>query len=172
MNLFTGLSDNEIISFFLSGAVFTAFSGLVAHSLYAFWVASKPIGGRVRTAAVWHFVALQFFMMSIITAVWSAPAEKSFVASDNDHLLDLGRFFSSLGDAFTQGNPTVFFGSENPNARLIKVVIGLVFAGAGLGCMLIGARRGGAQKRRIRDQSVDATPVVAESAGSLSAARS
>src|ERR1039458_3526837 len=120
MNLFHGLTTNQIISFFISGGVFTLYAALVALSLYAFYVASRPIGGRVRTAALWHFLALLFFMTSIITEVWAAPAEKSFVATDNDNLLDIGRLF------------------QDPNARMQKVVLGLVISGVGVLCMIIG----------------------------------
>lgn len=163
INGFTGLTTNEIISFFLSAALFTALVALVALSLYAFFVASRPIRGRVRTASVWHFVALLWFTCSIISEVWSAPAEKTFVAEDTGQLLDFGRVFQGTQASFFQGGP---------DARLRMVLVGFVFAGIGIVCMIIGVWRGGKQKRRLLDEEVYAPITQANPGRAVSAARS
>jgi hypothetical protein len=158
MNLFTGLTTHQIVSFLLAVALFTGYAALVGASLLALWVASRPTRGRVRAAAAWHFVALLWFMLAIISAVWAAPAEKTFVNADSDALLDIGNLMT------------------DPNARLQKVVIGIVCCAAGLLCMVIGALHGGRQKRRLLAAAAS-EPVVAPAGGSgervpVSAARS
>lgn len=136
MNLFKGLPPGQILSFVLTFALFNGYVVLVAASLAAFYVVSKPRrigggGGVVRTAAVWHFVALLWFMLAIVSTVWAAPAEKSFVTES--------------GSLFDLGDP-----------RFQKILIGLLFAGAGVGSMLIGFLRSGRQKRAAREAAYNA----------------
>lgn len=132
MNLFTGLTTKQELSFFLAFALFNGYVLLEAAALALFYVTSRPRHGRVRTAAIWHVVAGVLFMLAIISTVWAAPAEKSFV--NGDALFDPG------------------------DARFQKVLIGLLlFALPGMICMVVGAVQGGAQKRRLREQTLAAS---------------
>ncbi len=131
MNLFKGLTNDQILSFVLAFVLFNGYVVLVAASLASFYVSSRPRRpgggvGVVRTAAVWHFVALLFFMLAVTSTVWAAPAEKAFVS-------DAGRLFD-LGDP-----------------RFQKILIGLLFAALGVGCMLLGFVGSGRQKRAARE---------------------
>jgi hypothetical protein len=132
MNLFNGFTREETISAILAFVVFNGFVVLLAFSLAAFYVASKPRLGVVRSAPIWHFVASLFFMMAVITTVWAAPAEKSFL---ND-----------AGDAFDLSLSTA--------NRFAKLVIGAVFALIGITCMVIGMVRGGRQKRALAERAI------------------
>lgn len=78
MNLFSGMSHNQILSFVIVGGVATAYIGLMAMAIVTFWITSKPHGGRVPKSAIWQIVAVLWFMMSVVTLVWAAPSEKSF----------------------------------------------------------------------------------------------
>lgn len=128
MNLFTGMSDRQIISAVLMFALFNFWAMLEAAALAAFYVSSRPTrGGRVRTASLMYLVAGFWFMWSLISTVWAAPAEKSFVDADG----------------------TMFAGD-----RFVKVIVGLVFMLIGLGCMAAGAIAGAAQKREAARQSL------------------
>ncbi|GAC1343948.1 MAG: hypothetical protein NVSMB29_17160 [Candidatus Dormibacteria bacterium] len=136
MNLFKGLTTDQILSFGLTFVLFNGYVVLVAASLASFYVVSKPRragggSGVVRTAAVWHFWGLLLFMLAIVSTVWAAPAEKSFV-SDTGNLFDLG------------------------DPRFQKILIGLLFAAAGVGCMLVGFLRSGRQKRAAREAAYSA----------------
>jgi uncharacterized membrane protein len=127
VNLFTGMTDREIISAVLMFALFNLFAICVAGSLAAFYISSRPTrGGRVRTGSLLHIVAMLLFMISVVSTVWAAPAEKSFV--------DNGTMFS--GD------------------RFIKVIVGLVFMVLGLLTMLLGAVVTAQQKREAARQSL------------------
>jgi uncharacterized membrane protein len=127
MNLFTGMTDRQIISAVLMFALFNLFAICEAGALAAFYISSKPTrGGRVRTASLWHLVAAFLFLISLVSTVWAAPAEKSFVEN--------GTMFT--GDRFT------------------KAIIGVVFMVLGLGAMLIGAIGAAAQKREAARQSL------------------
>jgi formate hydrogenlyase subunit 3/multisubunit Na+/H+ antiporter MnhD subunit len=127
MNLFTGMTDRQIISALLMFALFNLFAMLEAAALAAFYIASKPSrGGRVRTASMWHLVAAFVFMWALVSTVWAAPAEKSFVE-----------------------NGTMFTGE-----RFTKVIVGLVFMVIGLVSMLVGVIVAAAQKREAQRQSL------------------
>jgi uncharacterized membrane protein len=127
MNLFTGMTDRQIISAVLMFALFNLFAICEAGALAAFYISSKPTrGGRVRTASLWHLVAAFLFLISLVSTVWAAPAEKSFVEN--------GTMFT--GDRFT------------------KAIIGVVFMVLGLGVMLVGAIGAAAQKREAARQSL------------------
>jgi hypothetical protein len=108
--------------------VFILFNGYVvleAAALAAFYVTAKPRHGRVRTAAIWHFYAACLLMVSFISTVWGAPAEKTF-----------------LGDATHLGI----------GQRAIMIFVGMAIAGVALLCMLIGFVAGGRQKRALREE--------------------
>jgi hypothetical protein len=124
MNLFTGMTDRQILSAVLMFALFNFFVVLEVVALAAFYVSTRPRRGRVRTAPILYAVAALWFLMCFVSTVWAAPAEKAFVDAD-----------TPPGDALFQG------------ARFQKVLIGLVFAAIGIGCMLAGAVVGGRQKR-------------------------
>jgi hypothetical protein len=129
MNFFTGMTDRQIISAIVMIALFSFYAMLVAASLAAFYISSKPSrGGRVRTAALWHLAGTICFMFALVTTVWAAPAEKSFVDAN-------GTMFA--GDRFFHG-----------------VIPGLVFMFAGLSAMTLGAFGAAAQKREAARQSL------------------
>ncbi|HET9052022.1 MAG TPA: hypothetical protein VFO60_09975 [Candidatus Dormibacteraeota bacterium] len=125
MNLFSGMSDHEVISTILDFALFNAFVALEAIALAAFYVTSRPRRGRVLTASLWHVAAASVFLMCFVSTVWSAPAEKSFINS-------------AVGDE-------PFF--DLSDARVQKVVIGLVMAAVGVALMVVGAVHARAQRR-------------------------
>jgi len=130
MNLFKGLTPQQILSFVLAFGVFNLFVIMEAAALGAFYLASRPQGGRVRTAAAWHVGAAAWFNMAVVSAVWSAPAEKAFV----------------------NGSKLFDFGYE----RFQKVLIGLAFTGIGVLFMAIGIIKGSRQKRAQRDEALAA----------------
>jgi hypothetical protein len=128
MNLFTGLTDRQVISAVLMIALFSLFALCEAAALAAFYISSRPTRqGRVRTGSLLHIVAALLFMVSIISTVWAAPAEKAFVDTDG----------------------TMFAGD-----RFIKVIVGLVFMVLGLITMVMGAAVTGSQKREAARQSL------------------
>ncbi|HEV7679343.1 MAG TPA: hypothetical protein VGQ42_12310 [Candidatus Dormibacteraeota bacterium] len=128
MNFFTGMTDRQIISAILMVALFSLYAMLMAASLAAFYISSKPSrGGRVRTAALWHLGGTFWFLMAAVSTVWAAPAEKSFV----------------------DPNGTMFAGD-----RFTKVIVGLVFTVIGLVCMAVGAFGAASQKREAARQSL------------------
>lgn len=128
MNLFTGMTDRQIISAVLMFALFNLWVMLEAAALAAFYVSSRPSrGGRVRTASLLYLLAGFWFMWSLISTVWAAPAEKSFV----------------------DPNGTMFAGD-----RFGKVIVGLVLMVIGLVCMAAGAMAGAAQKREAARRSL------------------
>jgi hypothetical protein len=128
MNFFTGMTDRQIISAILMIALFSLYAMLIAASLAAFYISSKPSrGGRVRTAALWHLVGTFWFLFAAVSTVWAAPAEKSFV----------------------DPNGTMFAGD-----RFTKVIVGLVFMVIGLTCMVVGAFGAASQKREAARQSL------------------
>lgn len=127
MNLFTGMTREQILSFVLAFGLFNVFAILEAVALAAFFFTSRPVRGRVPTAAAWHVVAAIWFNWAIVSTVWAAPAEKSFV--NGSKLFDLGY------------------------DRFQKVLIGLTFTGLGLGCMVIGAIGGIRQRRKLNTEA-------------------
>ncbi|HEY6377861.1 MAG TPA: hypothetical protein VI316_01645 [Candidatus Dormibacteraeota bacterium] len=129
MNLFTGMTDHEIISALLMFALFNLYVMLLAAALVAFYVSSKPRRGRVRTAALWHMGAAVVFLFCLITTVWAAPAQKSFIDAD-------------LAETFFKGE------------RFQKVVIGLVAAVVGVGMIIVGLVRGSRQRREAAQEAL------------------
>jgi hypothetical protein len=128
VNLFNGMTDRQIISAVLMFALFNFFVLLEASALAAFYISSRPSrGGRVRTASAWHLLAAFTFMWCVISTVWAAPAEHSFV----------------------DPNGTMFAG-ENFG----KVIVGLVIAVIGIAFMAVGGITAAAQKREAARQSL------------------
>ncbi len=123
MNLFTGMTDHQIVSSILGFLLFNAYVVLLVISLAAFWVTSRPRRGRVRVSAIWHVVGSFWMMWAFISTVWAAPVEKSFIDADQ------------VSEPFFQG------------VRFQKVIIGLLFAAVAVACMLIGAVRAGREQR-------------------------
>ena len=122
------LTNRQIISAVLMFGLFTLFAMCEAAALAAFYIASRPTRrGRVRTGALLHLVGGFWFMWSMISTVWAAPAEKSFVDT----------------------NGTMFAGD-----RFGKVLWGIAFMVIGLGSMLAGAVVTSAQKREAAQQSL------------------
>lgn len=130
INGFTGFSNPQIFSFLFMFMLFNGYVVLEAASLAAFYVTSKPRHGRVRTAAIWHFIASLFFMLAFVSTVWGAPAEKSFIGTSSPpFLLGVGQ-------------------------RAIALFIGIVFfAMPGVLCMLFGFIVGARQKRELREEA-------------------
>lgn len=129
VNGLTGLSGNEELSLLFAFLLFNAFVVIEAVALGAFYVTSRPRGGRVRTAAVWHLIAAFFGMLAIIATVWAAPAQKSFLDDDTvSQLFPFGHFDLSW--------------------RFWKVILGVLFAAIAVLCIIAGVLQGGAQKRR------------------------
>jgi small-conductance mechanosensitive channel len=133
MNLFTGMTDHEIVSSILGFALFNGYVVLLAISLAAFWATSRPRRGRVRVAALWHMLATVLLMVSFISTVWAAPVEKSFIDADQQPL-----------EPFFQG------------VRFQKVLIGLGVAAVAVFLMIVGAVQAGQQKRAAAQQALHA----------------
>jgi hypothetical protein len=130
VNLFTGMTQHEIVSSILGFVLFNGYVVLLAVSLAAFWVSSRPRRGRVQTASLWHMAATAWIMLAFISTVWAAPVEKSFINPDVP------------GSPFLSGD------------RFVKVLIGLGFAGVGVLCMVVGVVRSGRQKRDAARRAV------------------
>jgi hypothetical protein len=130
VNLFTGMSEHEVISTLLGFVLFNGYVVLLAIALAAFWVTSRPRRGRVRTSSLWHVAAACWIMLAFVSTVWAAPVEKSFINAD----LPSQPYFS--GD------------------RFVKVLIGLGFAAAGVVFMIVGAVSSRRQKRQAAQQAV------------------
>jgi hypothetical protein len=128
MNLFTGMTDRQIWSGIIMLGLFSFWALCEAAALAVFYISSKPTrGGRVRTGSLLHLGAALMFMISIISTVWAAPAEKAFVDS----------------------NGTMFAGD-----RFIKVIVGLVFMVFGFAFMAAGAAATSMQKREAARQNL------------------
>jgi hypothetical protein len=101
---FTGLTTAQIISFFLVFLIFNAYVVLIVIAMVALYFTSKPRHGVVRTAAIWHFVAVLLMLMAFIGTVWGAPAEKTFLGGTGLATLGIGQRaineFISMGFAF------------------------------------------------------------------------
>jgi fucose 4-O-acetylase-like acetyltransferase len=132
MNLFSGMTDHEVVSTILEFVVFNGFVVLTVIALAAFYVSSRPRRGRVLTASLWHVAAACLFMVSLISTVWAAPAEKSFINS-------------SLPDE-------PYFDFSDP--RMQKFLWGAGFAAAGILFMLVGAVLGSRQRRRLAEEEL------------------
>lgn len=140
MNLFTGMSTNEILSTAFTFLLFGFYVTLIAVALGAFYVTSRPREGRVRTAAMWHFWAVILTMVSIVSTVWAAPAQKSFLDDDT-----VSRLFPF--DAIT---------SFDLAWRFPKVIIGFLVALLAILSILIGIVRGRMQKRAWQEEQLAA----------------
>lgn len=130
MNLFNGMSDHQVVSTILAFALFNGFVLLEVISLAAFYVTSKPRRGRVRTAALFHIGASIVFLMCLISTVWAAPAEKSFINETTE----------------------AYFDVHDP--RFQKVIIGVLFAAIGISLLLIGAVVGSRQRRALAEEAL------------------
>jgi hypothetical protein len=98
INGFTGMTHNQIVSFFIVGGITTLYCVLIAASFVAFYGATKPRGGGVSKAALWHMVAMLLFMSSVVTLVWAAPAEKSFFDDPaKTHNIIIGLVIAGIG---------------------------------------------------------------------------
>jgi hypothetical protein len=136
---FNGLTIAQIISFVIVFVIFNGYVVLMAAALAAFYVTSKPRHGRVRTAAIWHFVATLFVLLAFISTVWGAPAEKSFV-DRSAHNLSLDQSANITIGGLSLGRAGMLF-------------VGMFFAAIAVLCMLIGFVKGAAQKRALREEA-------------------
>ena len=132
MNLFSGMTDHEVISAILAFALFNAFVVLEVIALAAFYVASRPRRGRVLTASLWYIGAAIVFMVCLISTVWAAPAEKAFI----DAAVPDEPFFNRSADHFQ------------------KVIWGGGFALLGITLMVAGALHIGMQRRRLAEEEL------------------
>jgi hypothetical protein len=140
--MFAGMTNHEIVSFVLGFILFNGYVVLLAITMAVFYASSRPRRGRVRTAAIWHFLAACCVIWSFISLVWAAPVEKSFI------------------DA-TQASEPYFTG-----AHFEKILIGLGFAAVAVGLMIIGVVQGASQKRAAVEQALRAeTPAGAAGPG-------
>ena len=139
INGFTGLTNPQIVSFFFVFVIFNFYVVLTAAALASFYVTAKPRHGRVRSAAIWHFAAVCVLILSFITTVWGAPAEKAFVNPSGSSL--------SLDQP---ANITVF-GLGIGRAGML--FIGMFLAVVAINLMLIGFVQGARQKRELREQA-------------------
>jgi hypothetical protein len=125
INGFTGFTISEIISFFIVFVIFNFYAMLMTVALAAFYVTAKPRHGRIRSAAIWHFVASLWVMLAFISTVWGAPAEKGFIQNTGSNL--------GIGQ------------------RAVMLFLGLGFAFVAMVCMSVGFTQGAKQKREIRE---------------------
>ena len=128
INGFAGLTGAQQLSFWLSFILFNGYVGLEVVCLAAFYFASRPRSGSPNPAAVWYLIAALWVVMSFITTVWAAPAEKAF--------LDDSGTYIAVG------------------TKAIKVFIGLGFAAIAVICLLIGAMETARHKRSARQTLV------------------
>lgn len=140
INGFTGLTNPQIVSFFFVFLIFNFYVVLTAIALASFYLTSKPRHGQVRTAAIWHFAATCVLMLSFITTVWGAPAEKAFVDAAGQHL------------TLTQAANITVFGYAVGRATMM--FIGLAFAVIAMNLILIGLIQGFRQRRGLRERAL------------------
>jgi len=124
---FTGLTTAQIISFFIDFVLFNAYVVLMVIALVAFYFTSKPRHGLVRTAAIWHFIAVIWMLMAFIGTVWAAPAEKTWLQLNT--LANMGI-----------------------SQRGINAFISMGFAFIAVLCMTVGFAQGSRQNRAIRER--------------------
>jgi hypothetical protein len=127
INGFAGLTGAQILSFWLSFILFNGYVVLEVASLAAFYFAARPRSGRPNPAAIWYFIAALLVIISFISTVWGAPAEKTFLDDSGTYL--------AVG------------------TRTVKVFIGIGFAAVAVMCMLIGAVET-ARRRKAAHQTV------------------
>jgi hypothetical protein len=123
------MSQHQVISTMLAFVLFNGFVGLEVLALAAFYVTSRPRRGRVRTAALWHIGAAIVFIVCLISTVWAAPAEKSFINADGDQ---------------------AYFAGE----RFGKVEIGVGIALIGIALMVVGFIHSSRQRRRAAQEAL------------------
>ena len=128
INGFAGLTGAQQLSFWLSFILFNGYVALEVACLASFYFASRPRSGSPNPAAVWYFIAALWVVMSFITTVWAAPAEKSFLDDSGTNL--------AVG------------------TKAIKVFIGLGFAAIAVMCLLIGAMETARRKRSAQQTLV------------------
>ena len=128
INGFAGLTGAQILSFWLTFILFNGYVMLEVASLAAFYFAARPRSGRPNPAAIWYFIASLLVMISFISTVWGAPAEKTFLDDSGTYL--------AVG------------------ARAIRVFIGIGFAGVAVMCMLVGAIETARRKKAARQTVV------------------
>ena len=121
INGFGGLSGAQQLSFWFTFILFNGYVVLEVVCLASFWFAARPRHGSPNPAAVFYFLAAIFVMLSFISMVWAAPAEKSF-------LDDTGTFLAV-------------------GARAVKVFIGIGFSAVAVGLLLVGALSTAARRR-------------------------
>ena len=124
---FTGLTTAQIISFFIDFVLFNAEVVLLVIAMVALYFTAKPRHGVVRTAAIWHFVAVLWMLMGFIGLVWAAPAEKTWLQLNS--LANLGI-----------------------SQRGINAFISMGFAFIAVVCMAVGFAQGSRQNRAIREK--------------------
>jgi hypothetical protein len=144
MNLFTGMTPNEIWSVALMFALFNGYAGLSIIALFAFRISSRPRNGLVRVGALWHIAAIAMFMMALVATVWAAPAEKSFVGAKNN--------LFPFGDVWTRGWSSIV--TVDLSQHFAMAILSMLFAGAGVFCMLLGFVVTGSQKRRAAREAL------------------
>ncbi len=98
INGFTGMTHNQIVSFFIVGGITTLYCVLIALSFVAFHAATKPRHGNVPKSGLWYMVAMLLFMFSVVTLVWAAPAEKTFFDDPaKTHNMIIGMVIAAVG---------------------------------------------------------------------------
>ena len=127
INGFAGLTGAQILSFWLSFILFNMYVVLEVGALATFYFAARPRSGRPNPAAIWYFIASLLVVISFISTVWGAPAEKTFLDDSGTYL--------AVG------------------TKAVKVFIGLGFAAVAVACMMMGAVDT-ARRKRARAQTV------------------
>ena len=133
VNLFTGLTTNQIYSVILTFMLFNGYVVGIIVALVSFYLTVRPRLGYVRTASLWHLGAVFWFLMAEVSLVWAAPAEKSF---------------------FTQGDTVRAFpdfplqGFAHGFNHLEAIALGLVFAVIGGLFILVGWFQSRSQRLR------------------------
>jgi hypothetical protein len=113
INGFAGLTGSQILSFWLSFLLFNGYVVLEAAALATFYFAARPRSGHPNPAAIWYFIAALLVVISFITTVWGAPAEKAFLDDSGTYL--------AVG------------------TKAVKIFIGIGFAAVAVMFMAIGA---------------------------------
>ncbi|MHB8717649.1 MAG: hypothetical protein ACYDAC_01990 [Candidatus Dormibacteria bacterium] len=127
INGFSGLTGAQQLSFWLVFILFNGYVVLEAVCLTLFWFAARPRQGHPNPAALHYFIASLWVVLSFITMVWAAPAEKSFLDDSGTNL--------AVG------------------TRTVKVFIGLGFAAVAVVFLLAGLR-GSARRRRAETAAI------------------
>ena len=113
INGFAGLTGAQILSFWLSFILFNGYVALEATALATFYFAARPRHGHPNPAAIWYFIAALLVVISFISTVWGAPAEKTFLDDSGTYL--------AVG------------------TKAVKIFIGIGFAAVAVMLMMVGA---------------------------------